>query len=170
MLETDDMKLPQRLQTAKAAIDTRLHELQMDHGGTPEERQAIADALGGLKVRRRELPIRSHETGVLATPERNLRFVRRERAVTVGMCEACTEQFRSYIHPRSQSEWEIKTLFERHKCRTLAERTVRDLTEQIRGESDPKKLGELVIAINLLLNVIEEQVAKHTGQQPPLRH
>jgi hypothetical protein len=106
----------------------------------------------------------------LAMPERNLRIVKRERAVTVGMCEACNEQFRSYIHPRSQSEWEIKTLFERHECRTLAERTVRDLTEQIRGESDRKKLGELVIAINLLLNVIEEQVAKLTGQQSPLRH
>ena len=28
-----------RLQTAKASIDTRLHELQMDHGGPPEERR-----------------------------------------------------------------------------------------------------------------------------------
>ena len=63
MLETDDMKLQPRLQTAKASIDTRLHELQMDHGGTPEERQAIADALGGLNVLRRELQKRSHETG-----------------------------------------------------------------------------------------------------------
>ena len=44
------------------------------------------------------------------------------------------------------------------------------MTEQISGESDPKKLGELVIAINLLLNVIEEQVAKLMGQHPPLRH
>ena len=56
-------KLPNRLQAAKAAIDNRLHELQLDHGGTSEERQAITDALGGLNVLRRELQIRFHETG-----------------------------------------------------------------------------------------------------------
>jgi hypothetical protein len=63
ILETDDKKLPNRLQAAKAAIDNRLHELQFDHGGTPEERQAITDALGGLNVLRRELEIRSHDAG-----------------------------------------------------------------------------------------------------------
>ena len=41
----------------------RIHELQTDHGGMPEELQAITDALGGLNVLRRELQIRSHETG-----------------------------------------------------------------------------------------------------------
>ena len=51
MLETDDKKLPNLLQAAKAAIDTRLHQLQFD-GGSPEERQAITDALGGLNVLR----------------------------------------------------------------------------------------------------------------------
>jgi hypothetical protein len=63
ILETDDKKLPRRLQVAKAAIDYRLHELQLDHGGTPEERLAITDALGGLNVLRRELQKRTHETG-----------------------------------------------------------------------------------------------------------
>ena len=63
ILETDDKKLQNRIQAAKAAIDNRLHDLQTDHGGTPEERQAITDALGGLNVLRRELQIRSHETG-----------------------------------------------------------------------------------------------------------
>jgi hypothetical protein len=63
ILETDDRKLQQRLQVAKAAIDDRLHEMHLDHGGAPEERQAITDALGGLNVLRRELQIRSHETG-----------------------------------------------------------------------------------------------------------
>jgi hypothetical protein len=63
ILETDDKKLPRRLQVAKAAIDNRLHELQLDHGGTPEERLAITDALGGLNVLRRELQKRTHETG-----------------------------------------------------------------------------------------------------------
>ena len=63
ILETDDKKLPNYLRAAKAAIDNRLHELQLDHGGTPEERQAITDALGGLNVLRRELEIRSHDAG-----------------------------------------------------------------------------------------------------------
>jgi hypothetical protein len=57
-------------------------------------------------------------------PDRNLRIVKRERAVTVGICEACNKQFQSHIHPPSQSEWEIKILFERHKCKTLAEPAV----------------------------------------------
>jgi hypothetical protein len=63
MIETDDKMLPNRLQLAKAAIDTRLHDLQMDHGGTPEERQAISDALAGLNILRRELEKRSSEKG-----------------------------------------------------------------------------------------------------------
>ena len=63
ILETDDAKLPNLLQAAKGAIDTRLHELQMDHGGTPEERQAISDALAGLNILRRELETRIQETG-----------------------------------------------------------------------------------------------------------
>jgi uncharacterized protein involved in exopolysaccharide biosynthesis len=63
ILETNDNKLPNRLQAAKAAIDNRLHDLQRDFGGTPEERQAITDALVGLNVLRRELQIRSYETG-----------------------------------------------------------------------------------------------------------
>jgi hypothetical protein len=58
VLETDDKKLPDRIRAAKGAIDTRLHELQADHGGTPEERLAITDALAGLNVLRRELETR----------------------------------------------------------------------------------------------------------------
>jgi hypothetical protein len=60
ILETDDGKLEKRLQTAKAAIDARLHELQLDHGGTPEELQAISDALTGLNASRTDLEARSH--------------------------------------------------------------------------------------------------------------
>jgi hypothetical protein len=60
-LETDDEKLPKLIQAAKAAIDARLHELQADHGGAPDERQAISDALAGLNVLRREREARSHD-------------------------------------------------------------------------------------------------------------
>ena len=63
ILETDDKKLPNRLHAAKGAIDTRLQEMQMDHGGTPEERLAITNALAGLNVLRRELERRIQETG-----------------------------------------------------------------------------------------------------------
>jgi hypothetical protein len=50
MFETDRAKLRQLIQAAKLSIDDRLQELLMDHGGTPEERQAISDALAGLNV------------------------------------------------------------------------------------------------------------------------
>jgi hypothetical protein len=52
---TGAFRVKQHIRAAKAAIDTRLHELQMDHGGTPDERQAISDALEGLSILRREL-------------------------------------------------------------------------------------------------------------------
>jgi IS5 family transposase len=61
--ETDDKKLQEHIHAAKAAIDDRLHELQMDHGGRPEERLAITAALDGLNLLRRELGIRFSETG-----------------------------------------------------------------------------------------------------------
>ena len=55
VLESHREKLPIRIQAAKAAIDARLQEMQLDHGGTPEERQALSDALAGLNVIRRDL-------------------------------------------------------------------------------------------------------------------
>jgi hypothetical protein len=63
VLETDDTNMPNRLHAAKAALDARLHELQLDHGGAPEERQAISDALAGLNALRGELERRSHIEG-----------------------------------------------------------------------------------------------------------
>ena len=63
ILETDDTRLPNCLQVAKAAIDKRLQEIQMNEGGTlqggtPEELQAINDALAELNVLRGELETR----------------------------------------------------------------------------------------------------------------
>jgi len=55
LLQTADEKLPECLRAAKAAIDARLHELHSDHGGAPDERQAICDALAVLNELRREL-------------------------------------------------------------------------------------------------------------------
>jgi hypothetical protein len=67
VLETDDTKLPNCLEVAKAAIDKRLQEIQMNEGGTlqggtPEELQAINDALAELNVVRGELETRSKGT------------------------------------------------------------------------------------------------------------
>jgi hypothetical protein len=58
ILETDDLKLPKLLLAAKSAIDDRLHDLLLNHRGTPEERRAISDALQGLTVLRREVETR----------------------------------------------------------------------------------------------------------------
>lgn len=49
VLETEWTTMPARLEAAEDAIHERQRVLSMDHGGTPEERQAIADALSGIK-------------------------------------------------------------------------------------------------------------------------
>jgi hypothetical protein len=54
VLETDWTKMEERLQSAESAINQRQRVLSMDHGGTPEERQAIADALNGMKALRKD--------------------------------------------------------------------------------------------------------------------
>ena len=55
IVETDVKEMESRIQAARAAIDSRFHDLQMDHGGSPEERHALDDALTGLKVLEREI-------------------------------------------------------------------------------------------------------------------
>jgi hypothetical protein len=55
MLELDTTKLRERILFARWAISKRMEELLQDHLGTPEERQAISDALHGLNVLEREL-------------------------------------------------------------------------------------------------------------------
>lgn len=54
VLETDTSKLQQRIAAAEGAVKARMTELEQDHHGTPEERSAIADALNGLRILRRE--------------------------------------------------------------------------------------------------------------------
>jgi hypothetical protein len=49
ILETDWTKMQERLRTAESEIRKRQHVFSMDHGGTREERQAIADALRGIE-------------------------------------------------------------------------------------------------------------------------
>jgi hypothetical protein len=48
ILETDWAKMRQLIEAAELEIHERQRVLSLDHGGTPEERQAIADALHGI--------------------------------------------------------------------------------------------------------------------------
>ena len=52
LLETDWSKMEERIRTAEVALNQRKDELVLDHGGTPEENQAIENALHGLNVLR----------------------------------------------------------------------------------------------------------------------
>ena len=53
LLELDPEKLHQRIADANTAIRMRIDILMLDSGGTPEERQALSDALRVLNTLRR---------------------------------------------------------------------------------------------------------------------
>jgi hypothetical protein len=55
LLETDWFKIDERIRAAESAISDRLREISLNHGGTPEENQAIANAVNGLKVLRSDV-------------------------------------------------------------------------------------------------------------------
>ena len=52
LLETDWTKMQERVQTAESEIHQRRLVLSQDHGGTDEERAALVNAMGGLRVLR----------------------------------------------------------------------------------------------------------------------
>jgi hypothetical protein len=52
----------------------------------------------------------------------------------------------------------------------LGSAALRDLREQIARENDPERLRELVLNINVLLNMIEDQVARLEGRKFPRSH
>jgi len=67
-------------------------------------------------------------------PRRRLRIVKRTPTPMIGICETCNEQFKSHLPQEDQAEWEISTLFSRHKCKPVdssqnALRIVRESTE-----------------------------------------
>jgi hypothetical protein len=55
VLETNWTQIESRIQAAESAISGRLQEFALDHGGTPEENQAIVDALDRLKALRSDV-------------------------------------------------------------------------------------------------------------------
>jgi uncharacterized protein YecA (UPF0149 family) len=55
VLETDWTKMEERILVAEAALHERRKEFDLNHGGTPEENQAIQDALNALNVLRNDV-------------------------------------------------------------------------------------------------------------------
>jgi hypothetical protein len=55
VLETDWTQIEQKIQIAEQGIKARLHEFSLNHGGTPEENQAIKDALHGFDCLRKDV-------------------------------------------------------------------------------------------------------------------
>ena len=55
VLETDRSKMEERIRAVEYAIKGRLNGFSLECGGTPEENQAIVDALVGLSVLRGDL-------------------------------------------------------------------------------------------------------------------
>jgi hypothetical protein len=54
IVETDRSRLPVLIRAAHVAIDARIEQLKDHHQASTEERQAIADALAGLRLLKRE--------------------------------------------------------------------------------------------------------------------
>jgi hypothetical protein len=55
LLETDWSKMEEKIRVAEDVIRGRLHEFSLNHGGTSEENQAIADALHGLDILKKDV-------------------------------------------------------------------------------------------------------------------
>jgi hypothetical protein len=55
LLETDHARLSKLIKAAEIVIDQRMQELRSKHDGTRAEKDAIAEALAGLNVLRREI-------------------------------------------------------------------------------------------------------------------
>ena len=60
ILETDRSKLKARIDAAQAAIESRVRELNADHGGTARERLEIQTALASLEVMRKRVAMPQH--------------------------------------------------------------------------------------------------------------
>jgi len=54
LLETDWTKMQEHIRAAETPLHDRRLQFALDHGGTPEENQAIEDALHGLGILRSE--------------------------------------------------------------------------------------------------------------------
>jgi hypothetical protein len=49
--------------------------------------------------------------------KRNLKFVKRSARESVGVCDTCNAQFKSFLPQPDKAEWEITTRFDEHTCK-----------------------------------------------------
>ena len=59
VLETDDVRLREKMDAAQASIEARLHELSSDGKNARQELIALRDAQKGLTVLRKERQLRT---------------------------------------------------------------------------------------------------------------
>ena len=52
---------------------------------------------------------------------RALRIIKRYPRETIAVCDACSEQFKSYLPQQDKAEWEIKVRFDEHTCKKRAQ-------------------------------------------------
>ncbi len=55
LVETDPRRLARLIRAAEVEIDARVEELRLKRDGTRGEREAIAEALAGLNILRKEI-------------------------------------------------------------------------------------------------------------------
>ena len=55
LLEADWTKIEGRIQAAESAMKGKLQQVSQNRGGTPEEKQALEDAMHALRVLKREV-------------------------------------------------------------------------------------------------------------------
>lgn len=55
LVETDPRQLARLIKAAEIEIDARMQELRLKRDGTRDERDAIAEAIAGLNILRREV-------------------------------------------------------------------------------------------------------------------
>jgi hypothetical protein len=55
LVETDPRQLARLIKAAEVEIDARVEELRLKHDGTRDERDAIAEAIAGLNILRKEI-------------------------------------------------------------------------------------------------------------------
>jgi len=63
LLEPDWSQIEERIRATVSAINERLNEFSLNHGGTPEENKAIASALNKFKLLRKDVAEWQNETG-----------------------------------------------------------------------------------------------------------
>jgi hypothetical protein len=71
LLETDWTKMVELVQKAESEIHKRRLELSKDHNGTQEEREAVVNALNGLRVLQMDAAAWRERQNLVGTPQHN---------------------------------------------------------------------------------------------------